>query len=104
MRKQYNKLVRDKIPDIIKAYGQVPVVRILDTEEFPNSLSNKLFEEIQEFLVDNSIEELVDIFEVILAILNDRKIAFSDFEKLRQAKALEKGAFTDRVFLESIIE
>ena len=102
--KIYNKLVRDKIPDIIGAQGKRPIIRTLDSDEFSKRLRIKFFEEIQEFLSNESIEELVDIFEVMLAILDDHKVPFDVFEKMREEKAEKNGQFKKKIFLASVVE
>ena len=68
--KVYNKLVRDKIPDIIKAEGRTVKTRVLNDEEYRVELNKKLQEEVKEYLDDNNVEELADIVEVIYGILN----------------------------------
>jgi predicted house-cleaning noncanonical NTP pyrophosphatase (MazG superfamily) len=97
--KVHNKLVRDKIPDIIKAKGSVPLTKVLYGGEIADCLKKKLMEETQEFLLSSDIEELVDIYEVILAILNNNKVTFDEFEKMRLSKLEEKGAFKDNIYL-----
>ena len=47
MEKVYNKLVRDNIPNIIKSNGEIPIIRILDNDEYKKELENKLYEEYQ---------------------------------------------------------
>lgn len=102
--KVYKKLVRDKIPEIIVSKGDSPITRILSEEEFSECLREKLREEVCEFLEDGTVEELADIYEVILAVLEHMGISFETFEKMRRDKILEKGGFSQRIFLESIIE
>lgn len=70
----YNKLVRDNIPDIVEQNGEIANTKILNDDEYSISLREKLLEEVNEFLSNDkdSIEELVDIYEVILAILKKR--------------------------------
>ncbi len=66
------KLVRDKIPDLIRANGQTPIIRIADPAERVAYLRAKLFEEVEEFrdaqTEDDRIEEIADVFEVVLAL------------------------------------
>ena len=67
----YNKLVRDKIPNIIKEKGETPVVRVLDEIEYKNELEKKLYEEYKEVIQasgDDRLEELADMLEVIRAL------------------------------------
>lgn len=102
MKKNYNKLVRDNIPDIIKKNGAVPASRILDDAEFAAALNQKLIEETEEYLSSNEIEELADIYEVMLAILHNRGISMEEFERIRNQKAEERGGFKKKVFLISV--
>ena len=102
--KIYKKLVRDKIPEIIRARGDTAVTRILVDKEFSEHLTKKLVEEVQEYLADGTVEELADIYEVILTILSHRNMTFESFEELRRCKLLEKGGFSERIFLDAVIE
>lgn len=98
----YQKLVRDKIPEIISAKGETPVTRALTREEFLARLSDKLNEEVQEFLADGTVEELADIYEVLLAILEHMDIPFESFEAVRKQKLQERGGFSRRIFLDCV--
>ena len=101
--KVYNKLVRDKIPSIIeKNEGVAPKTRILETEEYIKELNIKLKEELNEYLESGEVEELADLEEVLMAILKAKNISYSDFEKIRNVKVQKRGAFNDRIFLESV--
>ena len=102
--KVYNKLVRDKIPEIINDDNRKAVTRILDDEEYLKELNIKLQEEVKEYLEDNNVEELADIVEVIYAILDAKNISIEDFEKIRKAKVEKRGAFKNRIFLEKEID
>ncbi len=89
----YYKLVRDKIPEIIKAKGIKPINHVAGDEEFENALMEKLREEVEEFIEDPSKEEMADIMEVIYAILEQKKYSFEEIEEVRKEKAQERGAF-----------
>ena len=102
--KVYNKLVRDNIPDIILKDNELPVTRILDDEEYIKELDKKLLEEVNEYLNDNNIEEMVDILEVIRAILDARGSSYSEIERKRKNKANKRGSFKDKVFLEKVLQ
>ncbi len=97
---KYNKLVRDKIPQIIKQKGDVPITHIAGNEEYREKLNEKFREEVDEFLKKNSKEELADILEVVYAILDFMKIDREELESLRRKKAEERGGFRDRVILD----
>jgi len=102
--KTYNKLVRDKIPEIINSDNRKAVTRILDDEEYLNELNKKLREEVSEYLEDNNVEELADIVEVIYGILNAKNVKLEEFENIRQAKVDKRGAFQEKIFLEKVME
>lgn len=101
--KVYNKLVRDNIPEIMIKNGATPITRILNDEEYFEELKKKLLEETNEFLESNDIVEIADIEEVLLAILKYKNYTFKDLEKIRQEKAIKKGTFTKKLFLEKEI-
>lgn len=92
------KLVRDKIPQIIRSKGQMPVVYVANADEYRTSLRAKLREEVQEFLDSNdNPEELADILEVLYALAEDCGTDRRQLEKLRAAKAEERGGFGNRI-------
>ena len=102
--KVYNKLVRDKIPEIIKEKGNHAEIRELSKPEYLKELNKKLKEEVAEYLEDNNVEELADIVEVVYGILNAKNISLEEFEKIRQDKVDKRGAFSKKIFLEKVIE
>ena len=103
--KTYNKLVRDKIPEIIKSNGAKSVnTKILNNEEYLESLNKKLVEELNEYLSSGEIEELADLEEVLRAILDAKNTSYQDFEQIRQNKVNKRGAFKNKIFLESVDE
>lgn len=100
--KIFNKLVRDKIPDIITRKSGKAVTRILPQEEYMLALYDKLQEEMAEFLQDPNAEELADILEVIYALAPLVAGSLQELEKVRAAKAEERGAFDKRIFLTEV--
>ena len=103
--KTYNKLVRDKIPEIIKNSGAKSLsTRILSDEEYLSSLNKKLEEELNEYLSSGSIEELADLEEVLRAILDAKNTSYSEFENIRLNKANKRGSFKEKIFLDSVDE
>jgi predicted house-cleaning noncanonical NTP pyrophosphatase (MazG superfamily) len=92
------KLVRDKIPQIIRAKGLEPVIYVADPDEYATRLRDKLTEEVGEFLAsDSDPEELADVLEVVYALAALAATGPQQLEKLRAAKAGERGGFADRI-------
>lgn len=108
MEKIYNKLVRDKIPQIIEADNHTAVVRILDQEEFSAMLRAKLLEESQEVINapdrDQLVGELADLKEVTDTIQRLENITDAEIEAVRAKKAEDRGGFQESIFLEKVIE
>lgn len=100
---KHNKLVRDKIPDIIEKSGKKPRIEILNDENYKKYLDEKLQEELNEYYSTDNVEELADLVEVICAILKHKNIDLSEFESIRQRKVTERGAFDKRVLLKEVI-
>ena len=104
MEREFNKLVRDNIPDIIANNGEESVTRILADEEYKVELYKKLLEEANEVISsktsDETIEELADVLEVLKSIaeLNGKKL--DDVVEIAKQKRLKRGGFEKRIFLE----
>src|SRR3989338_11221532 len=97
---KHNKLVRDKIPEIIKKKGAVPITHIASDDEYWQKLKEKLQEEINEFMKDENAEELADILEVIYTIRDYKKIDKNELELLRKKTAEERGGFKDKIIID----
>lgn len=101
----YNKLVRDKIPEIIeKNEGRSCRTRVLDNAEYIVELNKKIQEELNEYLESGEIEELADLEEVLRAILDSKGMSYEEFERIRLEKVKKRGAFKDRIYLEGLEE
>ena len=104
MEKQiYNKLVRDKIPEIISKNDGEPIIEILGDIEYKKMLDKKLLEEVNEYLTDDNMEELADITEVILAILKFKNISVCELDNIVKNKRDKKGGFENKIFLKEVI-
>lgn len=97
----YNKLVRDKIPEIIKGKGVIAKTHIASDEEYKSKLREKLLEEVQEYLEDSCVEELADILEVVYALSLLEGANREQLEEVRKKKADERGGFEQKIILES---
>ena len=102
MRKELNKLVRDRIPETIEQEGRKPHVRVLEEKEMVMHLEAKLQEEVNEYLEDKSVEELADILEVIYALCETKGVSKEELERTRAIKEIARGAFKNRIFLEYV--
>lgn len=98
----HNKLVRDKIPQIIKDAGKTPTIKILTDREYEEELTRKLQEELDEFKEDGSLEELADLQEVIDSILCHRNISNEEFYRIVNSKREKRGSFRDKIYLHSV--
>lgn len=99
MIKKYNKLVRDRIPEIIEATGAKCKTQILSDEDYLRMLDLKLDEELAEYHKDQNIEELADLIEVIRAAARARGYSYEELEAVRAEKAEKRGGFDGRILL-----
>lgn len=99
---KYNKLVRDRIPEIIENSGKTANTHLLGDEEYIVELDRKLGEEYAEYQADKNIEELADMLEVIYAIAKARGASVEELERVRKEKAEKNGAFEKKIFLEEV--
>jgi predicted house-cleaning noncanonical NTP pyrophosphatase (MazG superfamily) len=97
---QYNKLVRDLIPDIIEKESKPYQTRILSDTAYQQELIKKLQEEVTEFTEGPNLEELADILEVIHALTESLGADKATVEEIRRQKAVERGGFEKRILLE----
>lgn len=101
---KYNKLVRDRIPEIIEASGKICATEILSDEAYLRMVDAKLDEELAEYHSDQTIEELADLLEVIYAAAMARGYTLEQLESVRAAKAEKRGAFANKILLKEVIE
>lgn len=103
METVYNKLVRDRIPDIIRAQGKEPWVHTASDVEQKEKLLDKCIEELGEFRARPSEEEMADIMEVIDALCRFHGFDRGRLELLRLEKREERGGFERRTVLEKVV-
>jgi len=99
-RKTHNKLIRDKIPEIIERAGDKPITHLAGDEEYWEKLKQKLQEEVDEFIKKSTPEELADILEVIEAIEEYKKFNRKEILKLKDKKAKQRGKFKKKIILD----
>jgi predicted house-cleaning noncanonical NTP pyrophosphatase (MazG superfamily) len=102
MKKAYDKLVRDRIPQIIQASGKNACIRKADEAEYKHLLRQKLLEEINEFMESGSSEELAEILVVVAALGQTEGLSFSDLMKIAEEKRKDRGGFEKRLILPSV--
>ena len=100
----YEKLVRDKIPEIIEKSGKQCEIEILSDEKYLEMIDKKLYEELAEYHKDQNIEELADLLEVIYAATKARGYSIEDLEKVRVEKTEKRGGFDKKILLKKAIE
>ena len=96
---KYNKLVRDRIPEIIEVSGKICATEILSDEAYLRMVDAKLDEELAEYHSDQTIEELADLLEVIYAAAMARGYTLEQLEVVRAEKAAKRGAFAKKILL-----
>lgn len=99
---KYNKLVRDKIPEIIKGNKDNPIIHKANDEEYWKKLKEKLNEEVNEFLNESNEEEIADILEVIDAICKFKKFDKVNINEIKKQKAEKRGKFDNRIILDEV--
>lgn len=100
----YDKLIRDKIPEIIKNSGKTCLVEVMDNATYIKYLDQKLHEELAEYQADKSIEELADLLEVVYAVAEARGYSVKELERVRKTKLEKRGGFTKKLRLKGVSE
>lgn len=99
-----DKLVRDRIPDMIRENGETPETHVADDSEFRHRLGDKLVEEAVEFRESGDAEELADVLAVVGAICRADDIDRETVESIGRKKARKRGVFERRLILERVRE
>ena len=99
---KYNKLIRDKIPEILDTKGKKYTTHIAGNEEYSKKLLEKLQEEVDEFKDEPNQEELADILEVIDAICNFKNFDKKEIANIKSKKTRDRGAFKKKIILEEV--
>ena len=100
--KKFNKLVRDRIPEIIREKGKDCKFRVAERDEYRQKLMEKLQEETSEFIETPCVEELADIQEVIHALLKEYR--WTGLKAVAEFKKITRGSFRDKIILEEVSE
>ena len=102
--KIYNKLVRDRIPEIIEADGKKCVCETLPQDQYIDMLDAKLNEELAEYQESKSIDELADLLEVMGSVVKARGFSWEDLTAIQKKKYADRGGFDKRIFLKTVID
>lgn len=102
MSQEYDKLVRDRIPAIIEANGERPMTHVAEAGEYDRRLTEKLDEKVAEFHESGDPEELVDVLEIVSALVARAGVSRDELERLRAEKDDERGGFEDGIVLEHV--
>ncbi len=102
MTKEYHKLVRDKIPNIIRESEHTPHTHTATGYELETALWEKLDEEVNEFRKSKDVNEFADVLEVVYALANFYGVEPGKLEKTRQEKHQERGGFHLGIILEKV--
>lgn len=100
----YDKLVRDRIPEIIESDGKTCVTETLSDARYLEMLDAKLTEELSEYQESKSLEELADLLEVLRAVVRARGWTWEELELIRQEKAAKRGGFEKKILLKEVLE
>ena len=100
----YEKLVRDKIPQIIAASGNTCVTEVLPDDAYLRKLDEKLTEELAEYQQSKSLEELADLLEVMQTVVLVRGYSWEELEQVRAEKYSRRGGFADKILLKEVHE
>lgn len=100
----YNKLVRDRIPEIIENSGKKFSSHIAGDDEYKHELLEKVYEELEEFKENPCEEEMADILEVLEALIKVYNFGDEKLLEIKEGKTTERGAFDKRIVLERVWE
>ncbi|EJN58759.1 nucleoside triphosphate pyrophosphohydrolase [Halogranum rubrum] len=99
---EFDKLVRDNVPELIRQSGDTPETHVADDSEYRQRLREKLIEEATEFRETGATEELADVLAVVGAICRTDDIDREEVERLGREKTHERGGFEERIVLERV--
>ena len=104
MTKQYHKLVRDRIPEIIARSGKHCRTEVLTDEDYLLLLDEKLGEELSEYQESGALEELADLLEVMEAVVAARGYTWQQLQAVKEEKKAARGGFQDKLLLLEVSE
>lgn len=102
LKLEYNKLVRDNVPELIEDSGRKQISRVLNEKEYEQALMDKIVEEIEEYRVTGNEEEIADIYEVLDCLVKLKEFEPMHIDYLRLIKREARGSFLKRILLEKV--
>ena len=99
---RFDKLVRDRIPEIIEENDETPIVSTAAGEEYTERLVEKLQEEVAEYAESREVEELADVLEVVHALRAEHGVSAEQLAEMREEKAAERGRFAGGIVLDAV--
>lgn len=100
----YDKLVRDRIPEIIEKDKKTPYTHIADDWEYRQRLQDKAHEEVNEIFAGTNVsEELADVLEVVDAIIEFKGLNKEDIYEIMLEKRTKRGWFSWRIVLDKVL-
>ena len=103
MHTEYNKLVRDRIPEILAQAGYTYETTTMDEQEYQQALREKLVEEALEAVTASEIQQLItelaDLYEVIDTLMSDNNIDPDTVRAEQEWRRQERGGFAQRIRL-----
>lgn len=99
---EYDKLIRDKIPEIIVESGKNCDIIKVNGEELRVYLENKLHEEVSEYVDAKNLEELADIMEVLYGLAHSLGYTDQDLNEFRDKKHNNRGGFKEGIILKKV--
>ena len=99
---EYNKLVRDKIPEIIEADGKTAITMSIDGLKLKQALVKKLTEEGEEYLEGLETEEIADLLEILHGLMEAQGVSYEEVERIRLSKKEERGGFSEGLIFRKV--
>ncbi len=99
---EYNKLVRDKIPEIIEADGKTPITKSIEGLKLKQALVKKLTEDGEEYLESLETEEIADLLEIVHGLMEAQGVSYEEVEGIRLSKKEERGGFSQGLVLRKV--
>ena len=102
-KREFNKLVRDKVPSTIERGGEVVSKARLLGEHLLRALREKLIEEVFEVLdaidQESIVDELADVIEIVDEIISQLGVSRAELLQRQDQKRERSGGFKDGLVL-----